>query len=390
MDFSEILNGKMQEDQPLAGGYSSVQQPSAQPITYAGMTQPIPSEVQAMYQPTQDPAEIEKRNAGWMEVMKQAVMNPNIQRAMMYMGANLTAPRAHGQTALNQFAQSALIGKTAYDFGNDAEFARRQAMSKEAREKAESESLIKYRGAQTRGTELSNEEKQRTLEDSIARARADRQRAEADASRAGTDADVKKIELAYQERLKKIKDAIPDAAVRASVEAEFSKAGLHNDLTRAQIGASQASAGLAGQQAGRIKDERAVMEGMSDEEKRQFISRTGKYAHSVGSAQVQMAQYYKDNWKRANPKLAGEDEAAYEKRASTATDTYLSTAKDRPDSETFLRWAALYGSGDPIKDQKEFLKWRGDAPPGNTPAGGKTGVTVRTFDAQGNLIPQGK
>lgn len=378
MNFDDILNG--------AQGGGAVADPTAAPPPQmtnlpAGPTpnmsaimQPIPPEVQAMHRPASSPEELEQRKVGWMEIATRIASNPNLMRAFGYFGAAATGPRGPGQTGVNQLANAALVGTSAYDFGQQAEFERNMQMRKEGREAEESAARVDQSRATTRNTRLEGDLRARTIDDAVAKVKTERKKADVELKSAKTEQEKRAIELKYTKRVDEIRATIPDTAIKADLEAALAKGGLANKLTQAQTASAGATAGYYSAKTKELDEEMRLLKDLPEEEKRQFVTKTGKYATGFGSAQAQMAEYYKSNWKKANPKGATESDADYDKRVSIATDAFLTTSKDKPDSEQFLRWAALYGKGnDTEADYAEFLKWKGATPAGKTPAGASTG-----------------
>jgi len=391
MDFQQMMGTMPQSEmaapqfgQPSPQLLAQPAQPAQMP--YAATQQGLPPEVQAMNTPVKSAEELEQRKSGWMEVIKKISADPNIMRAIGYFGQSVAQPMPQGQSAIGHLSNGVMTGVNAYQFGKDAEFQRQMAESKNKREVAESEANVEGTKARTAGTVTDNELKTRTLEDSVAKVKTEREKLALDLGKAKDEAERAKIQLAHDKRIAEIRTSLPDDSYRASLDAELKAKGLANDLSKAQASSANATAGYYGAKASEVKAEMDAMKGLSDEEKRQFITKTGKYAGGVGSGQAVMAEYYKGNWKQANPKRAGETDEQYGTRAATALNSYLTTAKDKPEADEFLRWAGLYGTGNSTTDMAAFKKWKGEAPAGSTPGGAATAKRERTFDASGKEV----
>lgn len=341
---------------------------SLAPPSYSAMQQPVDPGVQQLQAPTNNPAEIEQRKEGWLEVIKRMQADPNVMRAVGMFGAAAMSARQPGQSKLGHLGQAFMIGQSAYDFGKQAELDQRMRMSKEQRDQAESDARVASTRAATEGQVLQNETTRATMQDTIAKARLARQQAEEQLAGARSDNEKKRIELNYTRRLETLKNAIPDATIQKSIEAEYAAAGLRNDLTRSQIkqadmaavasgasaGASAANARLTNMKADAIRD-------LSPEDQRAYILGIGKYANGgAGSAQVQLQEYFKGHWTVANPKGATETEEAYKARQSKAVLDHMQTVRNKGTNEEFLKFIELNGvQGESIDASiKRYQEWR--------------------------------
>lgn len=104
------------------------------PGDFLTMAQPAMPDVEAAHVPVNTPQDLEKRKAGWMELVNRFQSNPNLQRAMMLVGANMMQPLQPGQTAGGALANSAVVGMNAYQQGQQADLAQKMALRKEGRE----------------------------------------------------------------------------------------------------------------------------------------------------------------------------------------------------------------------------------------------------------------
>ena len=372
-DYSDIIFGQ--------GGMANVTggAPAAAPAA------PMPTMTPA---PTRDPQEIEARKTGWSQVLMKVFSDPNFGRALGMFGSSLAQPLNPGESRLSRFGQSMFLGQNAYDFGKQAEFERGLATSKEQREQAESQSLVGYRGAQTAQTEQATGQARRMEDDVVARAKTEAEKAKVDLGSARTEADRKRIQLEHEQRIAEIKKSIPNDRLRQGLEAEIDKsvaAVLKDTAAANQSNATARFYGARGAQEEQIVQD---LSKMTPEQRLQYHTKSGPYATGLGSAQVQMAEYFKKLWKSGNPRGGVETEQAYDQRASKATEQYLTQAKAKPDFDAFIKWAEQFGSGDFNKDYQGFLRAQSVMGRGGTP-GATPGTRVRRMDKNGNLIEGG-
>ena len=292
-------------------------QPSPSPAPnmstgYSAMQQPMDSNVSSMFQPTNDPAAIEARKQGWLDVIRKSMSDPNVSRAMAFMGAQLLQPRAVGQTGLGQFGSAYVTGRNAYDYGRQAEMERQLRLLKESRDQAQAQATLESTRAGTEGQTLSNQFTRDTMQSKVDKVRVEAEKAALELSTAKSDADVANIMRGYQKRRAQVLADIPDAKMLSAVYAEIGKQGVENDLRVAQAQHNRASAGeagarakLAGAQAEQVGLETKDLQGIPATERLQYRTKTGAYSPSASSgATVAGEQVFGRLFEQQNPKPA--------------------------------------------------------------------------------------
>lgn len=247
MDFSELF----QEGTTVQGPDAASAGPGAVDLTQQGnfssMMTPVP-EIEKARVPAATPAEAAKRKVGWQRVMEAFQNNPNLQRAMMLVGAQLAQPIAPGQTRSGHMANSAVVGLNAYQQGQQQEQAQSMALKREAREEQrlgiEQERLeeAKKMGVSQRETAqvgrqetlLDIKTKQEGMEDKIKQGRAIAEKAVLDLEEFKDGASLRKAERALKEQEARIRAEIPD---EVRMQAELDKV---NEL-RAKIDQARAT-----------------------------------------------------------------------------------------------------------------------------------------------------
>src|SRR5688572_1420722 len=132
MDFNELfLEGTTV---PPGPGAVDLMQPQPTPGMNFASTMSGPMEFEAAHVPAKTPQEIEQRRSGWMKVWENFQTNPNLQRAMMLVGAQLAQPIQPGQTTSGAIAQSAVVGMNAYQLGQKEELAMAAGQRREQRD----------------------------------------------------------------------------------------------------------------------------------------------------------------------------------------------------------------------------------------------------------------
>lgn len=354
----------------------------AAPQGYAAMQAPVPPEVQQMNQPAQSPEDLSTRVQGWMEVVKRVTSDPNLMRAVGYFGNAAMQPRAPGQSTMGHLGQAMMVGRSAYDFGNEAEFNRQLAMRKEGREQSESEAMVGLRKAQTSGAEANtagqvtaNEVAAATKGDTIARAKVDLDSSKALLRDRSLKADSAQIELDKLKRHENIIKSLPPSAEKDAVLAELKRPQAELGRIAAQTAQAGAAASASSAHA-KVYNAQAATAAREEEDiktlptvQERLNARTKARGGSV-SAQVQMLDAFKSNYKIANP-------GATDQAVASAADKYLTVAKGKPDMREFLDYAAVYGTNDEKKDYERFQAARAGTPIGKVPGPGSgRGTTV--------------
>lgn len=367
--------------------------PSAQPGGgMSGVMNPVPQEVQAMHKPTADPVEIEARKAGWMDVVRKMTSDPNVMRAVGYFGSSLAQPMPFGQTRMGHLAQAFGVGRSAYDFGKEAEFQRQMLMKKEGREEAESGALVRSRHATAAGQEQQNEITALTKDDAIAKLKLETERAREQLAGTKDENRRKKLETDAIARREAIIASLPEGVEKRAVIAEMQKPEYDLKRIQAATASSNAAAGASSAQAAlsRAKLTEQDLENqdnalLTPEERRAQRNRRG-----ATSGQVQAAEWFRSNYKVANP-------GATDQAAAAATAEWLKDKKT-DDMEQFMKFQEnrIPKPGETPQQVfqefltlKEIVKGGGNTAPaaGNTPAGAATGTTAsKPAPAVGTII----
>src|SRR3990172_4883848 len=258
-------------------------------------------------------------------VIAPGVQQANLLRAMGLAGAALAQPMAFGESPLSKMGQAFGVGRTAYDAGTAAQIAQDAALRKEGRETAESDARIGLVGAQTEGakattekTTLETDTARKTQDDVVRKAKNSADLVIQQLENAKREGKVTELTLAKAERLDKIWQTIPDPDVREGLIAEYKDKVAKLELTKAQIGKAKAEAGTEAAKKG-------YYEALGNAWSTGAKTPGGKTG--AKSAVVQGAEFYKNEWKTSNPKQPGEDDAAYEAKASAAAVRFMQQSK---------------------------------------------------------------
>lgn len=279
MDFQTLLGMSGGPQQPVAGGYSTMQQGE------------IPPELQP--KPAATSAEVEQRKAGWLAALERVTSDPNLMRAVGMFGANMVQPTAPGQTGLGKFGESYAVGRAAFDAG---EYSKRQQEMQEreqTRREASTTSEIESRGAtteQTRartpGVAAESALATGTLRDRVDAVKIATDRAGLELDKATRDEDVAKVEREMRKRRAEIANLIPDESLRAAEEARIDEIITKAQQARANLANTRAT--TAGKVVDTAKDQITldVLQDMPKEELKEFLTKTGKYStHTSGVSQ---------------------------------------------------------------------------------------------------------
>jgi hypothetical protein len=279
---------------------------------FSAMSQPIDPTVQQIMQPAKSPEEVESRKAGWMEVMQKAMSDPNISRALMFFGATAAGPRNPGESGMGHFGRAALTGRTAYDFGLEAERNRALQDSKEKREQEAHTANVESTRAGTEGTrartaatQLDTDFNRQTMQDRVGKVKTEAEKAELELKKAKSQEEIDAVKRRYEAKRAEILAGVPDASIRQSIEAELQKQGFENRLKSAQAASAGATAAYYGSKAGEQKLENKDLEAMTPEERAQYRTRTGKFQPTTSassSAMVAGESVFGRLYEQQNPK----------------------------------------------------------------------------------------
>ena len=282
------------------------------PPAYGPITQSQP-DVSAIERPATSPEEIEQRKAGWQQVLS----NPNFIRALGFMGAQLMQPVQPGQTRMGHFGAAAATGMTVMQMGEYAQYEQDLAAKKEARAQKESDVNIEGTRARTEteraqlpGVKARSDVDVGSAQAKIAKAKTESDKAKFDLEKATKVEEVDAIERDLAKRKLNIQKEIPDASLRAAALAEVDAAGLTVQEARQRIAtlAAQAGSATAAAKASGVKTAADqitvdVLTGMDAQEKKEFLTKTGRYSTHVSTFGNQTEGYGKlyDGLKKSAP-----------------------------------------------------------------------------------------
>jgi hypothetical protein len=300
--------------------------------------------------PTQDPMVIQDRASRWNALATQMMTNPALQQALLFGGAAMMQPPQWGDTAGSIIGRGVTTGASAYNLQELAQFEQGMKQRQETRQQTESDARVAESKARTEGQGLENEKTRATMDDAIKKIQLEVQGAEVALGSAKDEAERKKIQLETDRRIKAIKDAIPDAKMRESIEAELAAKGIENKLKTDQAGAARA-ASFYSYQAGRNQEANAeeqriinkAMDLLSPEEKKRLVQRKVGVTQTAKEAE---ASVYSDLWDRMNP--GKKDDVAKAK----FVDERLSRGKS--DEQVYLDILRI--TGDPDMALAEYRK----------------------------------
>jgi hypothetical protein len=338
MNFADMLTGPVQDP--------NAPPPQAQPqgLPYSQTINPVAPALQEMNRPAADPQDFAQRVQGWGQVVSQLFTNPNFARAIGIFGQHAMQPRAPGQTTIGQLGNAIGMGRTAYEFGQEAELAQqyRQAEEerkarREGREERESDVNVRSTEEAIRTRKTQNQISEATMQDTIRKASLEVTLAEANIQKARTVEEKERLALSEAQRVKRIFDQISDAALREEAIAKIKEPTLRNLLLQQQVITSRAQAGAAGASAtanlatARYQTARARQEeqeaDLGPAGRASLLSKAGQQ-----SAQVQQMNWFEEKYKAANP-------GASAQQVAQAALTYAQSAKAKSDRELYFKWA---------------------------------------------------
>lgn len=365
---------------------------------------PMP-ELQAANTPAATPQDFEKRRSGWMQLLERFSTNPNLQRAMMLVGAQMAQPLQPGQTWQGNTANAAVVGLNAYQLGQQADFSQKQALRKEGREDTrlalESERVGLERRRVEEGektgeigresTLLDIDTRRKTQSDTIKRGHALAEEAVLKLEEFKDGDSLRRAERAVKEQEARIRQSIPDQALQ---QAELDKI---NEL-RTKVESMRATGRLTTAKAREQEIEVEDLEGMTPAERQEIRNRKGGGATS---AFAQRETSYRTIYKRLkaerpdSPEISGMTEDEYVARkqnegtrtdAATQISRLLNAGFDKDDPEivtlrNVLRQQSSRAGG-------ATQPPAGSTPPAETKKGGKKLPTVTTVE-QYNALPAG-
>lgn len=308
MDMTQLLYGGNAPAAPA--------QPQNLSTGFSAMQQPVDPTVAQMMRPATSPEEVEVRKQGWTEFIQRAASDPNIMRAIGMFGSHILQPKSPGQSSLGRFAEGAMIGRTAYDFGQEAELQRSRQMAKDARDAEAHDVNVASTKASTEGTRARTEAQrvdtqfsQQTLNDRVAKIKTEAQKAELELQRARSQEDIDAIKRKFEAKKAALLADVSDRVVLQSIFAELDKQGIENNLRNAQAASANASAGASGAsaqyygaKAGEQELENADLRNMTPEQRNQYRTKTGPYAATRSGTVGAGEEVYGRLYEQQNPK----------------------------------------------------------------------------------------
>lgn len=267
--------------------------PPQQPQITPGMDSvvnpdPTGGMIARVQRPANSPQELENRKVGWQAVIEK-LSDPNFLRAVGFAGATMAQPGAN-------IGQGLTAGLTAFSAGEFAKYQQGQEAEKLAIQQRESGARVAASEAQTAteqarlpGVTAQASVAEANVENLIAKAKADREKADLDLAGAKDEAAVTAVERKVRKSIADLQTQIPDATRRQAIEAELQASLLKVDQAKAAIAASKATTAAKKAEADVSQITLDELKAMPSEEKRQFLTKTGKYSTAVGSAIMQQA-----------------------------------------------------------------------------------------------------
>jgi len=278
-------------------------------------------------QPTQDPAELEQRKQGWRTLLDGLMAQPNAKDIMMMVGLKLLQGRQPGQSVGQQFGNAAATGVMTNQMLKQNQLDARDKQRKQGMEDQKHELDIRKGTADAEKAEASNNFYAKTRGQAI-----------------------EEIELGIA-NLKR-KGLVEDAKL---VEQEFQNGNLKAawELTK--------------------KDKESAIWARNERVKTDRIN-----ANKIPAA-GQAKRDVEELVRRANPKEAGETDAAYDQRIAQATLGVQSTSKTNSAAD-LLKLAELTEDDDErnalLAEADRLIKGRQQG--GVTPATGRGGTKATT------------
>lgn len=401
---------------PAPGAVDITGQPPAAPGMNFAATMGPPMEFEAAHVPAATPAEAETRKAGWMKIYEKFNSNPNLQRALALVGAQLAQPIGPGQTTAGATANAAVVGMNAYQLGQQADFQKQMALKKEGREDARigmEQERLGFEGrrvaetektgavgrtateAGTRNTMLEGDLKSRTFEDLVGTAAAQRRLMETRADTASRDETIKSLERINQEL--ELRAKMPSIARRVEQEIELNQAKI--DELKSQGSGRAAQARVHAAQAGRQEFENQLLRDLPQDQQLAFLTKSGRFAAGTGSA----LERQRDVWTKLYQGLPADDSRKAGATEAQFVMRMLSEAKRKDERQLYIdakragltdqeiediglkpeRQAAAPATGGnrPGSSQSNPLPWPGENNLGSIPPGtwvtGPDGVARR-------------
>ena len=389
-DYASIMNGDAPPPPPAAAS------------PFLGITQPQP-DISQIQKPAATPEELQQRQSGWQQLLN----NPNFMRAVGVMGAHLAQPRPAGQTRMGQLGTGFAAGQTAMQMGEYAQYQQDMQQKEEARKQAEStanvantQSGTALNVAKAPGAAADSKVAVETADARIASANLTKDLAKFNFDKAKSVEEVDRMKLELAKRAARIEGEIPDEALRKAASAEVAAAALKADEARARIGASQAAAGAsaAAAKASGVKTAADqitidVLKGMETSERKEFLTKTGRYSTHVNSATVARDMYGSiyDGLQKSSPsdpRIKGKSREQFVLDGITSQKS-LDATTSLKNYMTAISTANLDPDPEIVQALSDQIKTGAKARAGNaSPAAGAGSPEVWVRDKNGKLVRQ--
>jgi len=376
----------MDYQQMLGTGITPPAAPQGQPAAYTGMVQPGPNEVvQQLMRPAQSPEELVERRGMWEQIAQKIQSDPNLQNAMLFMGAQLMQPVGPGQSPAGHVGQALATGASAYKMGEFSQYQQQMQGQEAARKERESQANIAATQAGTKRTEQTTSQEAELHPLNL-------EKTQLALSKARTEEEVSKIERDLARRRAEIEKSIPDERLRAARLAELDKVDAEVAEARARAENYRKAAGLAGARTAKEQQEVDAIDKLSDEDKIAYFSKSGKFASTASSAVVQQADF----WGRIYDKLPADDPDRKGRTREQYQSYKLKQASEKSLLDTFAKLALVLDPNDELlNEMRELIKTqvsyrssqskgggdKGESPPKGEKStlimGGKYRVTIR-------------
>lgn len=325
------------------------QMPPAMPFT--GMMQNEPNQLLAsISKPAQTPEEVIERKGLWQSIVEKINTDPNLQNAMLMMGANLMQPPAPGQSPAGQVGQAIGTGFGVYKAGEFSQYQQEAQAGETARKERESAAGIKQTEATTAATAQSTKLAQQLEKSQVEKAGLELEGLRTKLGTAKSEGEIEAIKADLAKRKADIEKTIPDVNLRAARIAELDKISAEVEEARGRARNLEAAAGHYKARTAMEQAEVDALQGLSDKEKRAYFTKSGQYASTASSAVVQQGEF----WGRIYDALPTEDVDKKGRTREQYMATKLKQAMEKSQIETLTK-ALAYVSDPETQDQIEEM-----------------------------------
>lgn len=294
--YSQLLQGGAPAAAP--------QMPPAQPGGYLGITQPQSTDVSTIIKPAGSPEEVTARKEQWKGILD----HPHFNNALMMMGAALSQPKQIGQTNAGMIGNAAMTGVTALKAGEYSDYKTGMEQREQGRKEAETGANVENTmagaantRAKTPGTAAQSKVEEGTVDARITSAKTEAEKALVGLKKAKNQQEVDNILTDFEKKKATVLAGLDEGETRKAATSELDK--VHAEIERikkqgdyfgAETREKNAKAGIEEMTADTLK-------GMEGEERKAFLTKSGKFAHNVSALSAQ-----RDMWNDIYDKLPGE------------------------------------------------------------------------------------